>query len=384
MARKKHGVGFIADSHVGNHRRFGGVTVGSINHRCRLIIDSLGCAATIANEADCDQLVVAGDLFDTAKPAPQIVGATVRALDIFNGQVDLLVGNHDLVSTDSFDHAMGSVQPSDTFDIFDTPRIAPCYVGSSPTSAVIMIPFQPGDGREWLPAAVKHAVDNREADYEKSALCIHLGVYSDEYVAFVGGDKSRDAVPVGLVGDIMDQHSIDICFAGNWHARKEFKTQSGKPVIQIGSLAATGWNDKGLADHGMYLWEPATNSYEFREVAGPRFVDLPYGDEGQREMLALLDQEPKAHTLFVRGQADTREGMLDLADRVRAIGATPDISVDQTIAKAAAKSSAVVARSASTRIEALDKFIGAMDLKEDIDRGEIRERCTRYLASGGT
>jgi len=374
-------VAWLADPHVGNHRKFGGPMVGSLNERCRLIVDSIRYAATIANEYKCEDLIVAGDLYDIAKPSPQMVGATMRAFRNFNNDTLLLVGNHDLTSTDEHDHAMGSV-------LADNVGVQACehpflhVNGNSPQYSVVMIPFQPGDAREWLPGAVAKVCNPHDLIHEKTALCIHLGVYSSEYVAFVGGDKSRDAVPVSLLGDLMDEHGIDICFAGNWHARKEFKTESGKPIIQIGSLTPTGWNDKGLTGHGMYLWDPATNETEFREIAGPRFVDLPYGVDEQDKALATLSKQPKKLSLYVRGVADGREAMLALADKVRAIGATPNISVDQTIAKAQAKTAAVVARSATTRTDALTKYVRAMALDDDIERSEIRERCTRYLARG--
>lgn len=352
-----------------------------------MIVDSIGYAATLAGEADCDDLIIAGDLFDTAKPTPQMVGAVVRALAVRAGDTALLVGNHDLHSTAAYDHAMGSLwefaEDENAESIYTVSQ--PAIMSNGSRYSIIMIPFRPGDAREWLRPAIAEAHGTgpmNKGEDERTALVIHLGIYSDDYTAFVGGDKSRDAVPVGLLSDLMEEFEIDACFAGNWHARKEFKSKTGKPIIQLGALCPTGWGNKGLRGFGMYFWDTETNAVEFREVAGPRFVDLPYGREGQLEMIEKLKAEPKANRLFVRGRVDTREEMLDLADRVKAIGATCDISVDQTVAKANAKSAAVVARSATTRTKALESYVGTMDLNEDIERGEILERCTSYLTSG--
>lgn len=95
-------ISFIADTHIANHRRFAGESRACINVRCHTTLNSLEQAVESARGT----LVVLGDIFDTVRPEPQVIAAVQLALWETHTTF-LLLGNHDMVSTQPGDHALG-------------------------------------------------------------------------------------------------------------------------------------------------------------------------------------------------------------------------------------------------------------------------------------
>lgn len=367
---------FGADFHVGNHRRFGGTVIGSLNRRCRETIESIRYIGAMGKEHSAQELYVLGDVFDVAKPSVQVSGAVDRA---FGGvihdtgmEVSCLVGNHDLQSTDPHDHSL-SAFTAGMVTVYDSPHIS----SGNRLTTTYSVPYQPGDAREWLEPTVAELAKKPHGS-APSCMCIHLGIYSEKYVAFVGGDSSRDAVPVSLLERLMDKYDIDACFAGNWHTRKQWKTKSGKPIVQVGATMPTGWSDAGMSGYGVTVWHPVENTTEHVEIVGPRFLELPRYDWQDK----LLEWKDSPHSLYVRGIAKGRDEMRSMVTAIEAIGAIADVRPDQVLAKAAASTAAVTARSADTREAALEKFIKAMPIEDNVSRQEVMEKCKRYLSHG--
>ncbi len=64
-------------------------------------VDVVGRLVQIANDQQCDLLVIAGDLFHNTKPATKDIKQTARQLKNFIGQVLILPGNHDFYDADT-------------------------------------------------------------------------------------------------------------------------------------------------------------------------------------------------------------------------------------------------------------------------------------------
>ena len=100
-------IGVVADIHLACHRQLGGITAAGLNTRAREILAVLQHTGQLVR-AEQASLVIAGDLFDTPHPTPQLMAG---ALDALSGlDVTCLVGNHDQVSAAPGDHALGPLR----------------------------------------------------------------------------------------------------------------------------------------------------------------------------------------------------------------------------------------------------------------------------------
>ncbi len=368
---------FAADLHVGNHGKFGGPTEVGINRRCAHTLRALQGAVDVANSKRAP-LIIAGDLFDSTRPTPQMIAEVQSCLDEVQDGVYVIVGNHDQQSPAEGDHAMAPLWQ--VAEVVDAP-VSETFLGNHPLD-LVMIPYQPGPAHEWIRGAVesvtspKKELDNHGHPIPR-LLAIHLGVYDATWRPFWSKD-SHDCVSAEQLHEIMDAFSIDVCFAGNWHTRRTWKEPR---IVQVGSLCPTGWNDKGLRGHGVSVWQDGAITHH--EVAGPRFVTLPapqHPDFSSKvEELRKVDE---LFSIYVRGVADSPDEVLETKEYIESLGDWAGVVVepDTTIAKAEAKTASIAARSADSLEEALAVYVQAMPLAEEIDRGTVLEKSKHYLA----
>jgi len=352
-------IAFVADVHCANHARWGGSAQSGINRRCRLILDALLAATDAARKAGCEAFVVLGDLFDTMRPEPQVIAAVRDALLNFNGPVFLLVGNHDQASTSLGDHALGPLAV-EGITVVENPM--PYRVGDVLLS---LVPFRPGDAREWLRAAVppvpfpsKHRV-----------LGIHLGVIDEKTPPWLFG--ALDAIPLMELARAATDY--DVVVAGNWHARKEWKISEGQHVMQVGTLAPTGFDNPGPEGYGTLAIYDSERGLSWQEIPGPRFV--------ARDEVAKV---APGCTVFARVRAapdDMPSAMAWLTEAKESGGVTDgEVQADKGESEAAARSAASAAGTASTLDEAVTRFVNAMELPMvDGHRDAVLERVRGYL-----
>lgn len=359
-------IGLIADVHLGNPRRHGGPLVSGINRRCRQALDVLKRAVELANNQGCQALVVLGDLFDATNPPQQVVAATQGILSLAKMPIYLLLGNHDQVSMDPGDHALGPLGPV-------------AQVVSEPTAVVeggvelLLVPFRPGPAEEWLSGAVKEAGATSTAPGKPATLLLHLGLADAETPAYLRG--AHDSVTAGQLADLCSAHGIGACFAGNWHEHRVLRDDP--LIVQVGALCPTGFDNEGLRGYGrVVFWDG--RSMEVEEVPGPRFLKLEPGENwdsretGNCQVYVEFRCPPKGVPAAL---ADVREAVDD------GIIVAGDVVADQTVVRAAARSAATAARSADTLDQALAGYVESMELEEGVDRGAVLARVKGYLAT---
>lgn len=376
-------IAFVADVHLGNHRLFGGRTTGGVNDRAHAIADVLGEAARIAARHKAP-LVVLGDLYDVANPTPQIVTEASRALhDATAGGLTpiLLMGNHDQVSSQDGDHALGPHEGECL--VVENPRVI--HGDAMEGTELGLIPFRPGRAEDWLRSAVDGLSWSNKRGCPR-VLCIHLGIRDDDTPAWLS--SAHDSVPITLLDEIAAEHKLAAIVAGNWHGRKLWRrTFNGwsYKAMQVGALVPTGFDNPGADGYGtLALFDPRDVSLRHEEIPGPRFQTLTglpdvRTFDSERRLKTRANREKwfvRARVLPSDEEAARFVLSLALGDNVLA---GYEVETDTTAATVEARTAATVARSAATLAEALAGYVNEMPLDDGIDRAAVLSRARSYL-----
>lgn len=359
---------FVADVHLGNHRRFGGPVVAGLNTRARMAVDVLRYSRERAEELGADTYIVLGDLFDNSKPEPQLIAEAQRVFDQTGpGLPILLMGNHDQNSTVLGDHALGPLKPVSY--IVEHPDVL-----SRGDVDIWCVPFQPGRAFDWLPEVMRALHDLHGKGVNRRVLTLHLGLQDERTPPWLR--NAHDSVPASLVGELCRQYGIDAAFAGNWHNPAEWDFD-GIKVIQPGTLCPTGWDNPG-EDYGrLCLYDTVTRRVDWCIINGPRFLKLKHGTK-----LPLSKYGFPPFVQLVASADDSK----DATEALRAASERGELSggevvLDDAEATAAAKTAATVARSASTLAEALAGYVAEMPVADGVDRQAVLALAKQYLGS---
>jgi hypothetical protein len=380
-------IAWVADCHIGNHGRFGGEVRGSINDRCQLVLDTFTAACRIAADARCAAFVVAGDLFDYARPEAPIIRAVQRSLKLLKDagcKPFLMVGNHDQTSTAAGDHALAPLAPYAA--IVEKPLNV-----AVDGHELLLVPFQPGRAKDWLPGAVRAllgAPEDAGAPFAppkgRRVLGLHLGIRDAKTAPWLSA--APDAIDAALLSDLCMDAGIANVIAGNWHDRRHWEffhvTDPAFPaveILQLGALVPTGWDNPGMDGYGTLALLDA-GKVTIKEIAGPRFVKCMSTKEAK---VATVDARKRGHRLYVSMSAPPE----DLDDcttwgegcRERGEIAACEVLPDRTLAKEEAKNAAAAARGAETVDAALASFIEHMPLPDHVNRSRVLARAAEYL-----
>lgn len=351
----------VADVHVGNHQVLGGSYFSGINRRCRLVLDTLHDAIGVALDEGCENFIVAGDLFDTVRPTPQIMAAVFDIFRDFDGYIYAVLGNHSFVSEADGDHALGPLGSLPRCGVCDSPFCLDDYIG--------MIPYRPGPAIDWLPSAFKEAFSQCESIKKSRIVVTHLGLRDEEICKQRPWLQSvDDAVSVDFLASLCRDHNVSCVYAGNWHNERYFeRTLPGKggkgtkaiEMIQIGALCPTGWNNPGLGGYGgLEIWEPGKKRQRI-EIPGPRFIDFvpdKIPEEYWPPPFAKLTSEKYDEQEIVHAIEEGRLAGFTLAPE------------DETSAIADAGDNVASAISSDRLVESVAEFINGMETTEDKQR----------------
>jgi len=381
--------GVITDPHAGNHQGSnGGAYVIGMNARCRAVVDTISRAAQTARAQGCTVLVICGDLFDDEKPTPQMIAAVAEA---FNAgpefRVFVLLGNHDRVSGVPGDNAVGWVRYLAHARVFEKPEAL--FVSAS--DQFVIVPFQDGPSSEWLPEVLAGlAIDKRAA---RTVLFVHMGIRDDVARLNPWAAAAEDAIDVELLGQLCVEHGITHVFAGNWHHQQSWAFSprtSATPstaliprgsevaIVQVGTLAPTGWDNPGLVGYGgLAIYNDGAVSIQ--EIPGPRFVDV----KSRAELDALLfnHEEQRLHVRWKCAAGDGAEATRLLTEAQKS-GEICQWRVDEDFKeiRASAQAGARVATSARTLHEALDSYIQQLTLPANVTQTRVHALTSDFLA----
>lgn len=374
---------FIADVHLDNFKAHGGVLDAGLNVRAKLVLNALRSAFKLADDQQCEFVVVCGDLFNDVHPLPQLIAAVQEVLWSAEKNVYLLVGNHERVSVKPGDHALGPLAMeggSGYVRIVEKPESVACG-----DADVWMVPHLPGHGAGLLAsatAALGGAASEAAqglASPRRRLLALHYGIADDDTPSFL--KDAPDAVPVHLLASICGEHHLTGVFAGNWHQQKVW-TVGGGPggqecsIVQIGALAPRGWNDEGITGYGgLAVYDTHDDAITLHEVPGPRFVYAHTSDD----LSTKWKGSSYATRLFVRRLTQPGESVEDITDDPTLV---IEVLPDTAEAEAATRKAAGAARSVETLDEALAAYVQEMGLPAGVDRGKVLELSRQFLRRG--
>lgn len=368
---------FVADIHVGNHRLLGGTTELGMNERCRETIAVLRRAVTRAEAVDCAAFVILGDLFDTTKPSPQMIKAVRDALYTRTMRVYIIAGNHDRESGERGDHALGPLDDTDRITVIEEPRLV---------TNLWMVPYRAGPASVWLPADLGGLIDDQGAPMKEDAihnvLCTHVGLKRGNEPEFLA--QAHDSISAKTLGQACAEFRIGHVIAGNWHWRSIWQDQSGVTMMQCGTLVPTGWDNPGLLGHGtVAVFDTQSASWDYEEIPGPRFVSAVGLEAGLFLQKELVAAKEKGFIPYLRWTVPQEE--ISLAQiAIENWGIKGYIVPDSGEAKAAARTAAFSAKSATTLDQALKGYIDAMDLNQGVEPDQVFNTCKEFLAGKGT
>jgi hypothetical protein len=370
----------VADVHLGNHRRFGGPAVVSLNQRCREGLSVLRRAVQQAVMLECAAFVIMGDLFDYQRPEAPLIAAVQ---DVFAEgkrgglEIYVLVGNHDQISDLPGHHALAPLQGY--AHIIEKPTKVPVFERARHGQAaeLLLVPFRAGNAEDWLPHAINELAETGST-YPR-LLGVHLGIKDDKTAPWL--KESHDSISVGRLRELARIVGAQWALAGNWHDRRAWpgRAEQGEvSVLQIGALVPTGWDNPGEKGYGtLAVWDGAIKCIE---IPGPRFLKMTFAETDA--LLSRAGCAPNEHYLSITAkQADWVGACTRLAAlRQASIVQDGEVVLDKEEATRAAHEAASAATSARTFDEALAGFVDKMPPSTlPVDRAEVLRLSKHYL-----
>jgi hypothetical protein len=371
-------IAWIADCHLGNHRRHGGASERSLNARCFATLAALRGAYERAEAAGATTMVVLGDLLDGDRPEPQLLA---DALAIIKGSpLDsiLIAGNHEMTSDEPGDNSLAPF--ATVCRVVDTPEVITLASGRVELVLVPHAASAPAAERITCAlAALPPAVRGRAR-----LLGIHAGIADEKTAAFLQG--SRGSIEATVLLKLMIEYHINYSFAGDWHDRRQWPG-----ILQIGALCPTGWDNPGFEGYGgVAIWDDAAEErVTIQSVAGPRFVRVD-GPAELREMLKhpRMANAPHRDNLAIyvsahlpRDEVATGSRLLEVAKENGTVTSFEVLTTGAEEAREQAHKAAGIARSATTLDEALASYIAnaPLDLPDELTKDRVLAKCQEFL-----
>jgi hypothetical protein len=248
-------------------------------------------------------------------------------------------------------------------------------------TTMIVVPFQVGPAREWLPGVVAQEVKKlTRIKSDCTSLLLHMGIADESTPPFLRG--ASDSITADELLVIMREHNITFAFAGNWHEPREWLFDP-QTITQLGALVPTGFDNPGT-DYGrvMILDTDQHSIKEVRLAGGPRFFNEVFEDLD----LERFEEEMESFATYLRVTARPKHVKLAQAalGEMQKRGALVAFEVlpDKELASATAKSTARATRNTVSVEEAVATYVKKTVLPEGADRGAVLELVKGYLAQG--
>jgi hypothetical protein len=334
----------------------------------------LGKARALAKRRGCTHFCVLGDLFDSERPTPPLIGAVQDVLDIRDRSVEswLLMGNHDMNSEAPSDNALSPL--ADHAVTIDEPSVE-----LVDDVAFLMVPYRTGVTSEWLPGVVFELL--RSAGPARArVLCLHAGI-RDEATPFYLRNAA-DSVAFDELAAIMREHEIARTFAGNWHNHVVWHHNR---IVQVGTLCPTGWSNPGLDGYGVVaILDLERLAVSFEQITGPRFVQHLCGPDSSWDALIVEFRQNADNRVLLQLVAQVADipRWLAIPDAVKREFAAIEVVPDVHEADATVREAATIARSSVTIEHGIAEYVAAMPLSSEIDRALVQQRVQQFWQRG--
>jgi len=356
-------ISFIADVHVGNHKKCGGELVGHINTRCREVITSFGTASGVAADGS---LIILGDLFDRHNPHPAILKATGDAL-YPKTPTFVLAGNHDIASSHEGDSAISVLDWLPHVHCVTSPTLL-THESFNGTS-VLAVPFIPGNMADNVRGVLE------DADFpEGTILAAHFGISDTNTPEWLVNTES--SVSIHTVRSWCDKYKLGGVFVGDWHDRKQWAGPNKQPIVQVGALVPTGWDNLG---HN-YGHVTTYNAGDIKsvQVPGPRYFNIDTPTEAE-DVLRKLNAKNFAR-FKIKSELLPADYIQELEKDARILDIIHDVSVSTS--RESAKNAVEAVKSGTNSIEELaSTYIAGMDIP-DATKEAVLDTTLAYLKRG--
>lgn len=363
---------FIADLHIWNHRRFGGTSEAGINARAREGLDVLSRALARAVELGAAATFILGDVFEGAKPEPQLVAAVMALLR--EAKVVIIPGNHDQASEAPDDHALGPLAA--VAHVVDEPDVVTIELDGE-RADVVVVPFRSTDVVAVVEAALAGVRGAEAARTSPRILALHAGLLDADTPVYLR--EAPDAIALNRLVALCKGAGVRDVFAGHWHKHKQW-FEDGVCVTQVGTLCPADWCDDGLIGYGtLAVWDTEIRELTIEELPGPRFLR----GRNAADVEALRGLAARGNRVYLRMTAEGTALMDDtvwIAEAKRqGLLIDGEALPDEQAATVAARSAATLARSATTLDEAVAVYVREMPLPEDVVRDDVLAAARGYL-----
>lgn len=353
---------------MANHRYLGTELRGGLNQRARWILRALDGALGAVEDRDCASLVIAGDLFDVAKPSPALIASVMDVLASHRGTmaIDFLLGNHDMESGD--EHAlmpftnMPSPVRTPASSVYTQPTVIQRRGAETGTSSVLMAPFCTGPASDWLRIALSHETLPKSGG---ALLVTHVGLIDKDTPPFLRG--ADDAIETDLLDELCADAGIPCVIAGNWHKHKVIRGKRGTLMVQAGALVPTGYDNPGTEGYGtVCIYDHELDRVDVLEIPGPRFIKVDRLTDIPRDV-------PEGMTYAVRVCTEADPGESD-HPRIHLEWAPPS-----AVQPANHDQARATAQTAGSIAEAVAAYCDAVVLDKDVSREDVKRKCWGYL-----
>jgi len=296
-------LGLLSDIHLENHRVLGGPVTAGVNLRCRLVGDAFARGLQLAGKVGCDRVAVLGDLFNTGKPSPEVIGVAADAISGSPVPVYVIPGNHDRSSDEPGNNALAALR-----------KVKNCIVVDEPLflqpEGVILAPFSPRPPVEYFTELLERA---GEGDW---SILGHVGIVGPDTSPFLTG--GRNIISVEQIFELGD--NLRVFASGDFHQHVIHEGVLGAVnIVQVGALCQANFGDPLEVGKLCVLDTKRGGITEIHDVPGPRFLTLPFADFNSSRgnaTLAALDGCDLFFSIVCQDESEVCEvgNILDGAD----------------------------------------------------------------------
>ncbi len=197
--------------------------------------EALGRVVEIAREREADVILVAGDLFDSARPDPRAAAEALRILSGSPAPVAVIPGNHDPLVTGSVWTRAPWDDPPDNVYVFRSPEPV-----ERPWGLDIVLypcPLQARDGAESPVAWIREAREAREV--REGAASYHIGLAHG--TLRITPDIGENDFPIEP--DEIARLGLDYLALGHWHSGTDAGEAGRNRYAYSGSPEAMSFGD---------------------------------------------------------------------------------------------------------------------------------------------